>query len=538
MSEKAGQTEERTSTLQPRERRLGRTMAIFKAVVLLVLLGATAYGMIRAGLYGTNLWLPVALGAFVLLFVTLFVRGYYRDVPRVGWVLAALLAVLVAVAGLSMIWTISEMLTVQELLRSAMYLATFVLALSALFAARQVAPMLDISILITAAVGGYGLLQKISPIKYPVTSLDGVRVDSTIQYPNTTAIVVAMGALLALARIARMRNPILRGAYSALTLALLAVLYLTVSRGGFVSFGIGTVVLLVLGKSRLRMSADLLLLVLPGAWLLWRIENIKGLLEVGVPDQQRLAAGSALFTALLLALAAAFVLQAVYAFVSNRYRLTPEARGIAGVVAVAAVFLLLFGGAAAAVIHYGGVQQTYKALVTNPDYTQNTSRRLASISIGERTAYWKVAWEAWKEHPFTGTGAGTFQYTWNKDRPNPLGVKQVHNLYLEQGTETGVFAFLAIVGFAALLVGYTARAAWRAVPGERQMLLTGLVAALVTYLVSSAAEWHWYLPASTLMFFILAGVAVKLASRKSWDHPDGEWATEEVREHRNGPATG
>ena len=538
MNEKTGRTEEEKSTLRPRERRPGRMMAIFKAAVLLILLGATTYGMFRAGLYASNLWLPVATGSFVLLFVTLFVPGYYRDVPRVGWVLVALLAILVVVAGLSMIWTISESLTVQELLRSAMYLATFILALSALFVVRQVAPVLDVSILITAAVGGYGLLQKISPIKYPVTSLDGVRIDSTIQYPNTTAIVVAMGALLALARITQMRNPIARGVYSALTLALMTALYLTVSRGGFASFGIGIVLLLILTKSRLRVSANLLLIVLPGAWLLWRIENIKGLLEVGVPDQQRLVAGSALFTALLIAMAAAFVLQAIYAFVSNRYHLTPEAHKVAGTAAVVAVFLLFCGGVAVAVIHYGGVQQTYKALVTNPDYTQNTSRRLASISIGDRTAYWKVAWKAWKAHPFTGTGAGTFQYTWNKDRPNFLGVKQVHNLYLEQGTETGVFAFLAIVGFAALLVGYTTRAAWRSVPGDRQVFLSGLVAALVTYLVSSAAEWHWYLPSSTLFFFILAGIATKLASRKSWDHPDDERVTEEVRERRNGPATG
>ncbi|MGI9049446.1 MAG: O-antigen ligase family protein [Rubrobacteraceae bacterium] len=522
MSEKTGQTEDRKSTLRPRDRRPSRPMAILKSVVLLALLGTTAYGMIRAGLYGPNLWLPVALGAFVLLLVTLFLPGYYGDMPRAGWIMVALLAILVAVKGLSMIWTISETLTAQELLRSAMYLATFILAMSALFVARQVASVLDVSILITAAVGGYGLLQKISPIKYPVTSLDGVRVDSTIQYPNTTAIIVAMGVLLALARITQMRNPVARGVYSTLSLALLTALYLTVSRGGLVSLVIGIVVLLILGKSRLRMSANLLLLILPGAWLLWKIENIKGLLEIGVPDQQRLAAGSALFTDLLIAMAAAFVLQALYAFVSNRYHLAPGIRRAAGAIALAAVFLVFCGVVAVTVIHYGGVQQTYKALVSNPDYTQNTSRRLASVSIGDRTAYWKVAWKAWKKQPFTGTGAGTFQYTWNKDRTNFLGVKQVHNLYLEQGTETGVFAFLAIVAFASLLIGYTARAAWRAVPGDRRIFLAGLVAALVTYLLSSAVEWHWYIPASTLLFFILAGVTTKLAFKKSWDHPDGE----------------
>ncbi|MBA3388076.1 MAG: O-antigen ligase family protein [Rubrobacter sp.] len=141
------------------------------------------------------------------------------------------------------------------------------------------------------------------------------------------------------------------------------------------------------------------------------------------------------------------------------------------------------------------------------------------MSIGFREDYWMVAWEEWKEQPLTGTGAGTFQYTWLRERPVDTGVKQVHNLYLEQGTETGLFAFLAMVGFAGLLLGYTAREAWRA-SGSRRLLLSGLVAAEVIYLLSSVIEWHWYLPPSTLFFFILSAVAVKMASWKERDPPE------------------
>jgi hypothetical protein len=80
-----------------------------------------------------------------------------------------------------------------------------------------------------------------------------------------------------------------------------------------------------------------------------------------------------------------------------------------------------------------------------------------------------------------------------------------------------LFAFLALLGFVAVLVGYSGRAVWRSGPqGERRLLLAGLVSALLVYLVSSAFEWHWYLPASTLFFFILAAVAAKFASREDW----------------------
>jgi O-antigen ligase len=153
--------------------------------------------------------------------------------------------------------------------------------------------------------------------------------------------------------------------------------------------------------------------------------------------------------------------------------------------------------------------------VDNPYQTEDLGQRLTSLDLGFREDYWRVGWEEWKEHPLTGTGAGTFKYTWLENRPVSQGVQQVHNLYLEQGTETGVFAYLALVGYVVALVGYSARAAWRA-RGERRLLLAGLTSALVTYLVSSLLEWHWYLPGSTLFFFLLAGITARFACMENW----------------------
>ena len=500
-----------------KHRRPGRLLAVFKGLVMLALVAATAYGMLDDGLYTDELWLPVAAGVLALLFATLFARGYYADPPPAGTLALAFLAALVAVKGLSMVWTLSETETVKETLRSSMYLAVFVMALGALTSGRQVGPLVDTSVLVVAAVAGYGLLQKISPIDYPVHSLDGVRVDSTLGYANTTAMVIGMGAVLALARMATLRNIVLRGLYAALLLSFLVALYLTVSRGGIGSLGIGMILLFVLGGSRLQMLADLVLVSLPGAWLWWRMQSLPGLLAAGVSRQEKLAAGTAFRNDLILALLAAFALQALYALLVNRYELANAARRALGAATVAGLVLSACVGAFVVAEHYGGVGAAYHALLSNADESGNVAQRLASLDIGSRGDYWRVAWEAWKEHPLTGTGAGTFQYTWLEDRPTMKGVKQVHNLYLEQGTETGVFAFLALLGFVLVLLGYTGRAAWRAGPrGERRLLLSGLVCALAVYLVSSAAEWHWYLPASTMFFFILAAVAAKFASREDW----------------------
>jgi O-Antigen ligase len=499
----AGPPDAREYLAENREkrRRPGRLLALFKGLVMLALLAVTAYGMLEDGLYMDELWLPVAAGVLALLFATLFARGFYADLPPAGILALAFLASLVAVKGLSMVWTISETETIKETLRSSMYLAIFVMALAALTSGRQVGPLMDISVLVVASVAGYGLLQKIDPIDYPVQSIDGVRVDSTIGYANTTAVIIAMGVVLALARITSLRRFVFRGLYAALGLAFLVALYLTVSRGGIGSLAIGLVLLFVLSNSRLQMLANLLLVALPGAWLWWRMQGLPGLLEAGISPKDKLADGTAFRNYLIVALLVAFALQAVYTLLMNRYELLPTARRTLGIVAVTGLVLAACAGAF--------------VVVGNAGESGNVAGRLGSLDISSRGDYWRVGWEAWKEHPFTGTGAGTFQYTWLKDRPSMKGVKQVHNLYLEQGTETGIFAFLALLGFVAVLLGYSARAAWRS-RGERRLLLSGLVCALAVYLISSAAEWHWYIPASAMFFFVLAAIAIKFASREDW----------------------
>lgn len=496
-------------------RRPGRLLTVFKGLVLLALLAVTAYGMIRGGLYSSELWLPVAAGILAVLLATLFVRGYYRDVPTAGWVMVVLLAALVGIKGLSMVWTVSETETVEEILRSSMYLATFALALAAC-SGRQAGPLMDIAVLAVAAVAGYGLLQKINPVEYPVLSFDGVRIDSTLGYANTTAAILGMGAVLSLGRMAGMRNAVFRALYAVLVLAFLVALYLTISRGGLASLGVGVLVLLALARERLQIAANLLLLGAPGAWLLWRIQNLEGLLLVNASDAQKVAAGTAFRNDLILALAVAFVLQAGYSLLFDRYEPTLLFRRTAWALLLGGAILVCAVGAFVVLERYGGIGQAYEKLTSNPAQTENAGRRLTSLSTGYRAEYWKVAWEDWKEHPLRGTGAGTFHYTWLEERSTTNDVRQVHNLYLEQGTEIGVFGFLALIGFVGVLVGYTGRAAWRSSEpgGEKGPLLAGLVAALVVYLVSSVLEWHWYIPASTLFFFVLAAVTVKLAARE------------------------
>ena len=509
--------------------RPGRRLVAFKAFVLAALVVLTAYGMLNHGLFGEERWIPVAGVILVLAFFTLFIDNFYADVPWVGWVLVGLMAVLVFVKGLSLLWTISPPETVEELLRSSMYLVTFALALAALSSRRLVTPFMDGLFLISFAVGGFGLLQKINPAEYPTRTIDSVRIGSTVEYANTVAIVVGMGIILGLARMTQLKGPIVRGLYAVGLLICSLALYFTLSRGGLVAVGLGMIVLFALSGHRLQMFANLFLFSVPLLWVIQQAQALEQLFQTGIPPQARLADGAALRTDVLIAVVVAFVLQAGYAILRERYELLPGTRRALGAAAVALVLVgMSFVGytVVSQQLEKGGLLGTFATGVGKPE---QANERLTSLSSNSRSKYWSVALDEWREHPLTGTGAGTFHYTWLENRPGGGGVRQVHNVYLEQGTETGVFAFLALTGFAVLLGVYLTRASLRA-SGERRILLSALTAAAFAYLFHSALEWHWYIPPSTLFFFILAGVAFKAASwqdqepEKSGGSPAGrEW---------------
>src|SRR5919199_6922329 len=483
-------------------RKASRDLTIFKSFLLTALMILTLYGMLDRGLFGPERWVPAAAAVLGLIFISLFIADYFAHTPRIAWILVGILAVLVAVKGLSLTWSIAQTQTVNELLRSSMYLASFTLAVSSLSSRRLVGPFIDGMSLIVGAVAGYGVLQKTDPIGYLNTN-NGVSVSSTLEYANTVGAIVAMGIVLGLGRMTQLKNPIVRGLYAALILVFGVILYFTFSRGGMLALGVGLVTLFVVSGSRLQMLANLLLVCGPLTWLMVQVQDLETLFKGVGTEELRVAEGVSFRNDLVIAVLAAFVFQAVYAILVRRYEPPPVSRRSLGVAAMIAVL---------------GVGTLGLVMIGEPRVEKmvDISARHPSLSSDERAKYWGVAWEEWKKYPLTGTGAGPFSYTWLQNRPDLAGVQQVHNVYLEQGTETGIVAFLALTGFAALLAGYLARAAWRA-GGEQKVLLGGLTGAVIVYLVSSALEWHWYIPPSTIFFFILAGVAVKFASETEQD---------------------
>src|SRR5215212_4460303 len=191
--------------------------------------------------------------------------------------------------------------------------------------------------LVAGAVAGHGVLHKTNPAEYPANSRDGVRVGSTVEYPNTAAVVLGMGIALGLGRMTQLRTPFSRGLYAAFILVLGVILYTTFSRGGMVALATGLVVLFAVGERRLQMFMNLLLVLGPLLWLVWSVQGLETFFE-SVSDESLAAAdGSAFQTDLVIAVLAAFTLQLAYAFLVGRYELVPALQRVLGIAAVVAV---------------------------------------------------------------------------------------------------------------------------------------------------------------------------------------------------------
>lgn len=404
-----------------------------------------------------------------------------------------------------------------------MYVAAFLLLLPAV--ARWGPLVVDATIfaaLLPPAL--YGLLQKILPTLMQYTGYltleTDPRVSSTVGYHPTLGMMCAMGALLVIARVGSFRSMPLRALYSATCVLFLVALYFSFSRGALLALAAGVAVLLLLARHRFEVLGNLVTVALPTLWVISQAWNYPGLVARPVSLEVMSADGLALSELLLKGLLIALVAQVLFTGLVRVFvKFVPE--GIRGVLrisgAVIAAGVVVWGLSAGwAVFQQAGGFDGLGSRITIENYqgewealTQDQTQRFSSLSAANRIALWKIAWENWREHPFTGTGGDTYQFVYEEEAPEGSpSVLHPHSIWMSLLSDTGVFAFLAFFTFC---VGCLALAFYNAFYRTRsrrsRALLAGSAAAIIAYLVSSSVDWNWYIPASTLPFFVLAAVA-------------------------------
>ena len=385
---------------------------------------ATAALCFSAGGFFPGATAVAAIAALVALLLRITLARH----PWEGWsagmsVGAGALALFAVWTLVSSHWSGAPGRALLEFDRTLLYLAAFVV--SGLFAARagDLAVVLRWTAAAACGVCIVALATRLAPGTFPTDRPPShTRLEFPLTYWNSLGALAAVGLVLALHVTSSIRQPAVARVLAAAAFPAVAVcLYFTFSRGGSIAAVFGVAVYLVLGYSRGFVPA-FVAVVPTTAFALQRAFDAD--LLAGARFEQPVAAaqrGDLLTVVVACALAAALLrgLLLVADHRLARVRLSPRGRLGAKLVAASLVALLAAGAVAGGVP--ARVERQRHALTAKAQPTGGDLRtHLTTWDDNFRYEHWRVALDEFKADPLHGSGAGTFQRTWERARPSRL----------------------------------------------------------------------------------------------------------------------
>jgi O-antigen ligase len=470
--------------------------------VLLVLLTITTLAAANGG-YWPTAWSWSSLALLWIAGLALVLR-----VPALGRLeiatLGALLG-LVAWIAASILWSSNVGQTVSEVQRALVYVAGVAAALLVLRGFSYKA-LLTGAWGAAALVSGYALLTRLFPERLGFYDpIAGYRLSEPLGYWNGLGILAAIGSVLALGLAAHAKSLLVRGIAAASLLLTMPALYFSFSRGAWIALACGLIATFLLDTRRLEFATAGAVLTPLVAVAVWKASGSDGLtrldssLDLASDDGHRLAATLA---GLGVVTAVSGILLGV---ASRRLSFSEGARR---------AYALTLGIAALAIViglfaHYGSpttlarkAYDSYTAPV--PHATTDLNQRLFTLA-SPRRLLWTAAWHDFKAHPVLGSGAGTFESFWLRNRTSGEKVRDAHSLYLETLAELGPVGLVLLVAALALPAVAAARA-------RHRRLVAPAFGAYVAYLLHAGIDWDWEMPAVTLLG-LFCGAAMLLAAR-------------------------
>ncbi len=476
------------------------------ALTAIIALGAPTALAFRRGGDFTAPFHPVApLVAAIAAWLLVLLVAVAAPVPlprsRAGRLTLAGMALLAAWSGASIAWAPVAGTAARDFELNLFYLAGFLVGTAVLRGAatrRRLEPALATG---ACVVMGYALAVRLLPGVIPSlrTPAADNRLDQPLTYWNAEGALAAMGLVLC-ARILGdgARSATARVLAGAACAPLAAGLYLTYSRGALAAAGAALIVLLLAAPTwpQLRAVALALLASALTVFAVTRFPTVASLSG----SRAAIEHDGVLFLGVLLALALG---TAATAAAGLRIEGRPVAR--VGSLALprwapaaATAMLLLVVGA----LVYAGLRE--RKAPPRPG-TVASAARLTRVDT-TRYAYWRVAVRAFAAEPVRGLGAAGFAVAWLRERPTSETPRRAHSLELETAANLG------LVGVAALVMLLTG-AVLAAVRAHRRRpdLVAGWCAAATVWLLHSAIDWDWEMPAVTLVALLLAAALVGVA---------------------------
>ena len=378
------------------------------------------------------------------------------DLPRPGRLELAFLGGLAALALwalLSTAWSPGATGQVLEAERGLLYVAAAAAAILLLSFREAFAALLGGILAGAVAVALYALGTRLFPgdVGGAYDPSSGYQLAEPLGYWNALGILTALALLLAGALAAHGVGLATRMLASASLVVLLPTLYFTFSRGALVALVVGAIVQIAADAHRARLLATGLVVGTPALLAVFLASRYHALTTAGdsLTTAQREGHELAKILVALMLLAAA---GAVAIHVAER-RLRFSARagrllvgGVAAVALLTALVALAAGGGPVDVVERASDSFGRSPAPGDGDL----QRRLLSASGNGRSDYWRVARTMVRDEPLLGTGAGSFEAHWFRERSVAFHARDAHNLYLETLAELGPVGLALLLASLAL----------------------------------------------------------------------------------------
>jgi hypothetical protein len=157
----------------------------------------------------------------------------------------------------------------------------------------------------------------------------------------------------------------------------------------------------------------------------------------------------------------------------------------------------------------GRIGEAYDSFVDDsPPAVEQQRDRLVNFAGHGRVDLWRTALESFNDAPVIGTGAGTFELSWEANPDRPIVATDAHSLALETLSELGMVG-LALL---ALTLAAMAIAIGRAISGPDRALFAATAGASLGWLLQASIDWSWEMPAVTVWLFFAGGAALGASS--------------------------
>jgi tetratricopeptide (TPR) repeat protein len=497
------------------------------SIVIAASLGAMSLGVFQGGIEslgigGQGLTPNVTLQMALTLGSGLLIAAAALLAPRTdssrAWGLAAAIG-LFALAGytaISMVWSVDPANSWLEASRTFAYAATFAgaVALVRLAPGRWRSVLAGV-LLATVAICAYALAAKVLP-----ESLDAsdryARLALPFGYWNAVGLTAALGIPPCLWLGSRREGHGVVNALAApLLCGLLITLLLSVSRGALVAAVLGVGLWFTFVPLRLRALALLAIGGASAAAAIAYAYSKPALSSDNIGLGPREYAGHRLGLVIGVALLVAFVAALVLRFAAERRPLGARGRRRLGLAVLVALALVPVAGIAA-LAHSsrglsGSVSHAWNDL-TNPNAVQPSADPSRLTQAGnDHALYWSLATKVFDRSPAIGAGAGSYPVADQRFMTSQALAVNAHSYVFQTLADLGIVGMLISLGFAAAWGVAALRATGLRRPrapgadGAERIGLVTMLAVVLVFVVHSAVDWTWFVPADAVLALLVAG---------------------------------